>query len=116
MEQLQLFKIGGNIIENPSELTSFLSAFAKVKGPKILVHGGGKRATAMLTQLGIEPKMIGGRRITDAATLEVVVMVYAGLVNKNVVAELQAIDVNAIGLTGADANAIEAIKRPVKGN
>ncbi|TKD61003.1 acetylglutamate kinase [Flavobacterium sp. ASW18X] len=113
MEDLSIVKIGGNIIEDSDALDQFLTLFAQLPGHKILVHGGGKKATQLLPQLGIEPKMVNGRRITDAATLEVVTMVYGGLVNKNVVAQLQAKGINAIGLSGADANTIQAQKRPV---
>ena len=112
--KLSIIKIGGNIIEDESALNNFLRLFKKVKGKKILVHGGGKRATAIASKLGIESKMVNGRRITDAETLEVITMVYGGLVNKNIVAKLQALDINAIGLTGADANAITSVKRPIK--
>lgn len=113
METLHVVKIGGNIIDDPLKLYQFLEDFAALPGLKILVHGGGKIASATGQQLGIEPKMINGRRITDEETLRVVTMVYGGLVNKNVVAQLQAFACNAIGLTGADANIIQAIKRPV---
>lgn len=113
-QELSIVKIGGNIIEKPLDLAAFLKQFASLNGPKILVHGGGKLATQMATQLGIESKMVGGRRITDAETLEVITMVYAGLTNKNIVAALQANGCNAIGLSGADGDAIQAHKRPVK--
>jgi acetylglutamate kinase len=112
-EKLSIIKIGGNIIEDDASLSSFLKLFSKVKGKKILVHGGGKRATAMASKLGIASKIIHGRRITDAETLEVITMVYGGLVNKNIVAKLQALKTNAIGLTGADINSIQSEKRPV---
>lgn len=112
--ELSIFKIGGNVIENEKELQKFLSSFSKVNGHKILVHGGGKKATNLLPKLGIESKMVNGRRITDTATLDVVTMVYAGLVNKTIVAKLQALNINAIGLSGADANSIQAHKRPVE--
>jgi acetylglutamate kinase len=112
--KLAVIKIGGNIIENKEELSSFLGLFAKMDGPKILVHGGGKKATQILKKMGITPKMEGGRRITDAESLEVVTMVYGGLTNKTIVAQLQAFACNAIGLSGADADAIRAHKRPVK--
>ncbi len=112
--KLAVIKIGGNIIENRAELSSFLGLFAKMEGPKILVHGGGKKATQILKKMGIAPKMEGGRRITDAESLEVVTMVYGGLTNKTIVAQLQALACNAIGLSGADADAIRAHKRPVK--
>ncbi|GAA4268451.1 acetylglutamate kinase [Hyunsoonleella aestuarii] len=114
MEKLSIVKIGGNIIEDQASLDVFLKLFSNLEGKKILVHGGGKRATHIASKLGIESKMINGRRITDAATLEVITMVYGGLVNKNVVAKLQALNTNAIGLTGADANSIKSNKRPVK--
>lgn len=112
--KLSIFKIGGNIIENEGELQKFLHSFSKVEDKKILVHGGGKKANELLPKLGIEPKMVNGRRITNSATLDVVTMVYGGLVNKNIVAKLQAQAVNAIGMSGADANSIQAHKRPIK--
>ena len=111
---LQVVKIGGNIIDNEAKLNAFLKDFAQITGPKILVHGGGKIATEVSKGLGIEARMVDGRRITDAETLRVVTMVYGGLVNKNIVAKLQANNCNALGLTGADANIIPATKRPVK--
>ena len=114
MEKLSIVKIGGNIIEDETSLNAFLKLFSSLEGKKILVHGGGKRATHIASKLGIESKMINGRRITDAETLEVITMVYGGLVNKNVVAKLQALNINAIGLTGADINSIKSDKRPVK--
>ncbi len=114
MEALKVVKIGGNVIDDPMVLETFLQQFSLIQGPKILVHGGGKKATALCKQLGIEPKMKDGRRITDATSLEIVTMVYAGLLNKNIVALLQKHNTNALGLSGADANLIEAIKRPVK--
>jgi acetylglutamate kinase len=113
-QKLSIIKIGGNVIENKTELTKFLSLFAKLEGYKILVHGGGKLASQLSQKLGIESKMIDGRRITDSQTLEIITMVYAGSTNKNIVAELQANNCNAIGLSGADANMITAHKRPVK--
>ena len=113
-EKLSIVKIGGNIIEDEASLKAFLKLFSKLEGKKILVHGGGKRATHVASKLGIESKMVDGRRITDADTLEVITMVYGGLVNKNVVAKLQALQTNAIGLTGADINSIQSNKRPVK--
>jgi acetylglutamate kinase len=109
-----IVKIGGNILDNPVRLQAFLVDFAQLPDPKILVHGGGKIASALGQKLGITPKMVEGRRITDAETLDLVTMVYGGLVNKNVVAKLQALGCNAIGLTGADANIIPAQKRPVR--
>jgi len=114
MEKLSVIKIGGNIIEDETSLHAFLKLFSNIKGKKILVHGGGKRATHFESKLGIESKMINGRRITDAETLEVITMVYGGLVNKNVVAKLQSLGTDAIGLTGADSNSIQSDKRPVK--
>lgn len=113
-EKLSIVKIGGNIIEDEASLNAFLKLFSNLEGKKILVHGGGKRATHIASKLGIESKMVNGRRITDADTLEVITMVYGGLVNKNVVAKLQALNTNAIGLTGADVNSIKSEKRPVK--
>ena len=114
MEKLSVIKIGGNIIEDETSLNAFLKLFSNLEGNKILVHGGGKRATHIASKLGIASKMVNGRRITDAETLEVITMVYGGLVNKNVVAKLQALHVDAIGLTGADINSIKSEKRPVK--
>lgn len=108
---LVLVKIGGNIIDNPSELSQFLSDFSKIEGYKILVHGGGKSATKMAESIGLVPQMIEGRRITDAKMLEVVVMIYAGQINKEIVAKLQAHDINAIGFSGADGNTIQSTKR-----
>ncbi|MBM1104732.1 acetylglutamate kinase [Aurantibacter crassamenti] len=113
-QKLSIIKIGGNVIENEDELAKFLQSFAQLEGLKILVHGGGKLATQLASQLGIESKMFQGRRITDAASLKIITMVYAGLTNKNIVAQLQAKQCNAIGLTGADGNTIEAYKRPVR--
>lgn len=113
-QNLSIFKIGGNIIENEAELQKFLQLFSQLEGSKILVHGGGKKATELLPKLGIEAKMVNGRRITDSKTLDVVTMVYGGLVNKTIVAKLQALKCNAIGMSGADANSIRAHKRPVK--
>ena len=104
-------KIGGNIIDDDQQLHSFLNAFAAVAGHKILVHGGGKLATRMAGQLGIEQQLVDGRRITDAETLKIVTMVYAGYINKTIVATLQSLGSNAIGLTGADGNAVLAHKR-----
>jgi len=113
-EKLSIIKIGGNVIEDAAALSAFLKLFSSLEGKKVLVHGGGKRATQIAGRLGIESKMVEGRRITDAETLEVITMVYGGLVNKNIVAELQANQTNAIGFTGADANSIVSNKRPVK--
>ncbi|MFV8346439.1 acetylglutamate kinase [Flavobacterium sp. ZB4P13] len=106
-----LIKIGGNIIDNPTELLQFLSDFSKIEGYKILVHGGGKSATKMAESIGLVPQMIDGRRITDAAMLDVVVMIYAGQINKNIVAQLQANSTNAMGFSGADGNLIQSDKR-----
>ena len=106
-----LIKIGGNIIDNPTELSQFLSDFSKIEGYKILVHGGGKSATKMAESIGLVPQMIDGRRITDAAMLDVVVMIYAGQINKSIVAQLQAKNTNAMGFPGADGNLIQSDKR-----
>jgi len=112
--KLTIVKIGGNIINDSNALISFLKDFSKIKGSKILIHGGGRKATEMANKLGLKPKMVDGRRITDKANLEVVTMVYAGLLNKNIVARLQENNCNAIGLSGADANTISSHKRIVK--
>jgi acetylglutamate kinase len=114
MKKVLVIKIGGNIIDDETKLSAFLHDFSLIKEKKILVHGGGKLATRMATQLGIEQQMIDGRRITDAETLKIVTMVYAGYINKNIVAALQQHGCNAIGITGADGDAITAHKR-VKG-
>ncbi|MEJ2884046.1 acetylglutamate kinase [Pedobacter sp. GR22-6] len=114
MRKLNVIKIGGNVIDNSEKLHQFLLDFTALPGDKILIHGGGKIATELGTSLGIEAKMVEGRRITDIETLRIVTMVYAGLINKNMVAQLQAKGCNAIGLTGADGNVIKAVKRPVK--
>ena len=114
MEQVTVIKVGGAVVEDPSQLTTLLDNFAAIPGKKILVHGGGRRATKVAAQLGIESHMVGGRRITDAEMLSVVTMVYGGLVNKNLVAQLQAKGVNALGLTGADMDVIRSHKRPLK--
>ena len=114
MPNLYIIKIGGNVIDNDQSLQSFLADFASVEGLKILIHGGGKIASKMGEQLGIHSNYIKGRRITDDVTIDLVTMVYGGLVNKKIVAQLQAFNCNAIGLTGADGNTIPAIKRPVK--
>ncbi len=113
-QKLLIAKIGGNIVGNPEVLNDFLVDFSKYTGPKILVHGGGKSATQLADKLGVKTEMIDGRRITSAASLDVVVMTYAGLLNKTIVAGLQKQECNALGLTGADANVIVAQKRPVK--
>ena len=112
MEKVNVIKVGGAVVEDPSSLQAFLTQFASVEGLKVLVHGGGRSATAMAARLGIETKMLDGRRITDAPMLEVVTMVYGGLVNKNIVARMQAIGLDAIGLTGADLDSIRSDKRP----
>ena len=111
-ESLTIVKVGGAVVEDEAQLAQLLKDFTAIKGAKILVHGGGRRATKVAAELGIETKMVNGRRITDAAMLEVVTMVYGGLVNKHVVALLQAQGVDAIGLTGADADILRSTKRP----
>jgi acetylglutamate kinase len=111
MESLYVIKIGGNIVDNPTLLTACLQSFAQVKGQVILVHGGGKLATSIATSMGVEQKMVDGRRITDEATLKIVTMVYAGYINKSIVAQLQAEGLDAIGLSGVDGNLILAHKR-----
>ena len=112
--KLHIVKVGGHLVNDATALQEVLRAFAKIDTPKLLVHGGGRHATALAKQLGITPKMIDGRRITDAEMLDVAVMSYAGLSNKKIVAQLQELGVNAIGLSGADGNCIKAVKRPVK--
>lgn len=114
MEKVTIVKVGGAIVEDNEQLAQLLTDFAAIPGKKVLVHGGGRRATKVAAALGIESKMVNGRRITDAQMLEVVTMVYGGLVNKNLVAKLQAKGVNALGLTGADMDVIQSHKRPVK--
>ena len=114
MKNLTVIKVGGAIVEDEARLNDLLGRFAKIEGPKVLVHGGGRMATKVAAALGIETKMIEGRRVTDADMLEVVTMVYGGLVNKNIVARLQALGVNALGLTGADMNVMLSHKRPLK--
>lgn len=113
-EKLILVKVGGKIVEETDSLNNLLDDFVKLEGLKVLVHGGGRSATKIASQLGIESKMVEGRRVTDAEMLKVVTMVYGGLVNKNIVAALQARGVNALGLTGADMNIMQSRKRPVK--
>ena len=113
-EKLFIIKIGGNVIDDLNNLDSFLKDFANIEGKKILVHGGGKIATAIGEQMGIQSKYIDGRRITDDETIDLVTMAYGGLVNKKIVAKLQLMNCNAIGITGADANLLPAKKRPVK--
>jgi len=111
MDKLYVIKIGGNIIDDGKKLSSFLKSFAAIEGKKILVHGGGKLATKLAEKMGVEQKLVDGRRITDAETLKVVTMVYAGYVNKNIVAQLQSFHCNAIGLSGVDGDTILAHKR-----
>ncbi len=113
-QQLTIVKVGGKIVETPETLDRLLHDFSTLKGNKILVHGGGRTATQIANQLNIETHMVEGRRITDEAMLQVVTMVYGGLVNKNLVAKLQSCGVNALGLTGADMNVIHSHKRPLK--
>lgn len=114
MEKITIVKVGGAVVEDEAQLTQLLKDFAAIEGKKVLVHGGGRRATKVAAALGIESNMVNGRRITDADMLEVVTMVYGGLVNKNLVARLQAAGVNALGLTGADIDVIRSHKRPIK--
>ncbi len=114
MKTLKVIKIGGNIIDNEQALLSFLKDFSRIEEPKLLAHGGGKLATKLANQMQVEVKMIDGRRITDAETLDIITMVYAGKINKNIVAQLQAFNCNAIGFSGADGNTIVSYKRPVK--
>ena len=113
-EKLTVVKVGGAVVEDEAQLTQLLKDFNAIEGKKVLIHGGGRRATQVAASLGIESKMVGGRRITDADMLSVVTMVYGGLVNKNLVARLQANGVNALGLTGADVDVIRSHKRPIK--
>lgn len=112
MKTVSIVKIGGNVVDSPEALARFASAFASMEGPKILVHGGGKEATRLGERLGIPATMLEGRRVTSADTLEVVTMVYAGLINKRIVALLQREGCNALGLSGADGKAIQATRRP----
>lgn len=114
MKTLKIIKIGGNIINNENELYAFLEKFAALEGPKVLVHGGGKLATSLSQQMNVKVNIKEGRRITDAATLDIITMSYAGKINKQIVARLQAHQCNAIGFSGADGNTIVATKRPVK--
>jgi acetylglutamate kinase len=113
METLHVVKVGGAVVEDAQKLERLLQSFAALPGRKLLVHGGGRAATALSARLGIETRMVGGRRITDAATLETVVMVYGGLVNKSLVARLQALGIPAAGLCGADFDCVRSVKRPV---
>lgn len=114
MDKLTIIKVGGKIVEEEQSLRQLLKDFSQIEGYKLLVHGGGRSATKLAEKLGIESRMVNGRRVTDRDTLEIVTMVYGGLVNKNIVAGLQALGVNALGLTGADMNIIRSEKRPVK--
>ena len=111
---IQVIKIGGGILEDATKREAFLQEFAAVEGSKVLVHGGGRLATTMADRLGVEQQMIDGRRVTDKETLDIVTMVYGGLVNKQLVASLQTLGINAIGLTGADGSWMKAVKRPIK--
>ena len=111
---IQVIKIGGGVLENEAQRNAFLRQFAAIEGPKVLVHGGGRLATTMAERLGVETQMIDGRRVTDKETLDIVTMVYGGLVNKQVVAQLQTMGVNAIGLTGVDGGWMKSVKRPIK--
>lgn len=112
MKPITIIKVGGKIVEQSDTLNQLLNDFARIPGDKLLVHGGGRSATQMATRLGIETKMIDGRRVTDSEMLQVVTMVYGGLVNKNIVAQLQSRGINALGLTGADMNVIQSHRRP----
>lgn len=114
MEKLIIVKVGGKIVEEPASLKQLLADFSNIEGHKVLVHGGGRSATSVAAKLGIESRMVNGRRITDEETLKVVTMVYGGLVNKQIVAGLQSLGLNALGLTGADLNYMRSEKRPVK--
>ena len=113
-EKVTVVKVGGAVVEDEAQLTQLLKNFGAIEGRKVLVHGGGRRATKVAEALGIETKMVNGRRITDARMLEVVTMVYGGLVNKNLVARLQAEGIDALGLCGADGDIIRSHKRPLK--
>lgn len=112
METLKIIKIGGNIIDNEEALSAFLKDFSKLEGPKLLVHGGGKLATELAHKMQVEVKMVEGRRITDLSTLDIIVMMYAGKINKQIIAQLQSHQCNSIGFTGADGNSIISVKRP----
>jgi len=113
MDKLTIVKVGGKIVEEPDSLKKLLNDFSKIEGYKVLVHGGGRSATAVAERMGIESKMVNGRRITDLEMLKVVTMVYGGLVNKQIVAGLQALGVNGLGLSGCDLNYMRSVKRPV---
>ena len=114
MENLTIVKVGGKIVEEEASLKQLLADFSSIEGKKLLVHGGGRSATRMAERLGIATQMVEGRRITDTPMLEVVTMVYGGLVNKTIVARLQALGINALGMTGADMNIMLSDRRPVK--
>ena len=114
MKKIRIVKIGGNIIDDAIALNDFLQQFAKLKGPKVLVHGGGKLASRLATQMQVPVQMIDGRRVTDRETLDIITMVYAGKISKNIVAKLQGYGCNAVGFSGADGNTVLAEKRPVK--
>jgi len=114
LNSLTVQKVGGAVVENAESLAQLIRDFAAIPGPKVLVHGGGRSATALATRLGLETQMVEGRRITDDDMLKVVTMVYGGLVNKNIVAQLQAAGINALGLTGADMDVIRSHRRPLK--
>ena len=114
MKKITIVIVGGAVVEDAAQLSALIKNFSAIEGAKLLVHGGGRRATKVAASLGIETKMVGGRRITDADMLSVVTMVYGGLVNKNIVAQLQAAGQNAMGLTGADMNVIRSKRRPPK--
>jgi len=113
MDRITIIKVGGKVVEESESLKSLLNQFYRISGNKILVHGGGRSATEIANRMGVETQMVNGRRITDAATLEIVTMVYGGLVNKKIIAGLQSRGINSIGLTGADLDLIRAKKRPV---
>ena len=113
-KKINVVKIGGNVIDNPSALADFIHIFTSLEGPKILVHGGGKEATRLSKELGIETAMIEGRRVTDRRTLDIVTMTYAGLINKRIVSMLQAAGCDAMGFSGADGNLIKATRRPAE--
>ena len=110
-DRLTIVKVGGKIVEEPSSLSRLLADFSAIDGFKLLVHGGGRSATKVAADLGIETRMVEGRRVTDDEMLKVVTMVYGGLVNKNVVAGLQSLGVDSIGMTGADMDIIRSLRR-----
>lgn len=113
-KRLNVIKIGGNVIDNEEKLKEFLSDFSKIDGPKILIHGGGKIATAMADKMGIPQKLIDGRRVTDAPTLQLITMVYGGLIGKNIIAQLAALGNDALSLSGADINSVNTVRRPTE--